>query len=210
MKANWNQRYSRMGKSYGTEPNVFLKESYKALPMGRILCLAEGEGRNAVFLAQKGYQVTMVDYSEVGVENAKKLASQVKREKSGKNKDGGVPLNAIVDDLQTFELGENKWEGVISIFGHTPPTIRKRIHSSLNDALAPGGVYLAIGYSHKQLDYKTGGPPSLDLLYNPEEIAEELSGLKMEHLKLREREIIEGDLHTGLASVVEIVAKKTV
>ena len=101
----WDQRYSTEEFAYGTKPNEFLEANVSHLPKGRVLSLAEGEGRNAVFLAKQGYEVTAVDSSLVGLNKAQKFAA-----------DEGVIIDFVHADLAEFDLGQNKWDGIISIF----------------------------------------------------------------------------------------------
>lgn len=115
----WNQRYSEEGFAYGTEPNDFLKDQYFRLQKeGRILCLAEGEGRNAVFLAMEGYSVTAVDQSSVGLQKAANLAIK-----------HGVEITTRIVDLADYDLGSEVWDGIISIAAHVPPLLRKEFHA---------------------------------------------------------------------------------
>ena len=110
----WDERYSPDEYVYGKAPNQFLEENYNAIPKGKVLSLAEGEGRNAVFLAKQGYSVTAVDASQVGLSKAKKLAEE-----------NGVELELIRGDLVDFDIGENKWDGIVSIFCPLPSALRK-------------------------------------------------------------------------------------
>src|SRR5690606_27890566 len=124
MKELWNNRYQEKD-IFGTEANSFLQEHVEALPKkGKILCLAEGEGRNAIFLAQKGFDVTAVDFSQVGLKHAEERAQEE-----------GVLLTTIVADLKDYSFGENKWDAIISIFGHLPPEIRQVVHKKIPRAL---------------------------------------------------------------------------
>ena len=110
----WDERYSPDEYVYGKDPNQFLEDNYNAIPKGKVLSLAEGEGRNAVFLAKQGYSVTAVDASQVGLSKAKKLAEE-----------NGVELELIRGDLVDFDIGENKWDGIVSIFCPLPSALRK-------------------------------------------------------------------------------------
>ncbi len=130
----WNQRYSEEGFAYGTEPNDFLKAQCFRLPKrGRILCLAEGEGRNAVFLAKQGYLVTAVDQSSVGLQKAVSLAIE-----------HGVEITTEVADLANYDLGSEVWDGIISIAAHVPPLLRKKIHAQVANSLKANGLLLLL------------------------------------------------------------------
>jgi len=194
---NWDERYSAPGFTYGTAPNEFLVSAVGRLPQGRILSLAEGEGRNAVYLASLGYEVVGVDGSLVGLRKAVELASE-----------RGVSIATIQTDLSTFEIEAEQWDGIISCFCHLPSAIRIPLHRRVVKGLKPGGVLVLEGFSKEQLSYDTGGPPSLDMLFSLEELREELAGLKFVHAVTKERDVREGSGHTGIASVVQILGVK--
>lgn len=195
----WNQRYSEPGFAYGTEPNDFLAanaERYLS-PKGEILCLAEGEGRNAVFLARLGFRVTGVDGSAVGLEKARKLAEQ-----------HGVGIETVVADLGDFDLGVEHWDGIVSIWCHTPEILRARLHRAVVAALRPGGVLLLESYTPKQLEYKTGGPPTAELMMTLAAVRVELAGLDFLDAEEKLREVHEGTYHDGMSAVLQVIARK--
>lgn len=193
----WNERYSSSEYVFGTEPNNFLVQHYRSIPKGQVLCLGEGEGRNAVFLARQGYEVTAVDLSEMGLEKARKLAES-----------NDVSLTLIQADLAEFDLGQNAWDGVVSIFCHLPSSVRGQLHKQIRSALKPNGVYLLEAYTPKQLTFGTGGPPDEDRLVDADDLRNELQGLDFEWLQETEREVIEGTHHIGQAAVVQAVSVK--
>lgn len=195
----WDQRYGEPGFAYGTEANDFLAaNAERYLPRGgEILCLAEGEGRNAVFLARLGYRVTGVDASAVGLEKAEKLAAQ-----------HGVRLHTVVADLGHFDLGLARWDGIVSIWCHTPAELRGRLHRSVVAALRPGGAFLLEAYTPKQLEYKTGGPRTAELLMSLDAVRDELAGLDFLVAEERIREIHEGKYHDGTSAVLQVIARK--
>jgi SAM-dependent methyltransferase len=197
----WNQRYSEPGFAYGTDPNDFLAaNAERYLPAkGEILCLAEGEGRNAVFLARLGFRVTGVDSSAVGLDKARQLAEQ-----------HGVGIETVVADLGDFDLGVLRWDGIVSIWCHTPPILRARLHRSVVAALRPGGVLLLESYTPGQLAYKTGGPPSAELLMTLAAVREELAGLDFLTAEEKLREVHEGRYHDGMSAVLQVVARKKI
>ena len=125
----WDNRYSEAGYAYGQDPNEFLKDSVQHIPKGNVLCLGAGEGRNAVYLAQQGFNVTAVDISEVGLNKAKQLAQKM-----------NVHIKTIHTDISNFRIKKNRWHGIISIFFHIQPELRKIIHNNLSAGLAAGGV----------------------------------------------------------------------
>ena len=193
----WNERFSKEGYAYGGEANEFLKNTINLLPKGRILCLGEGEGRNALFLAMAGYNVTAVDISEVGLQKTRKRAEE-------KN----VTIQTIQADLTEFDLGNEEWQGIVSIYCHLHKKDRITLHRQCVKALSKNGVFIMESYSTNQLKYETGGPKILDLLLDLKEVNDELNDLEFKIAREREREIIEGDYHTGMGSVIQIAAVK--
>lgn len=190
----WDERYSKPGYAYGTAPNDWLAESASALS-SPVICLAAGQGRNAVWLAEQGLEVHAVDGSKVGVERT--LAYAAER---------GVTVHATHADLADFDLGEDRWGGVVTIFAHLPPDLRKRLHRAIARGLRPGGALVLEAYTPRQLGRGTGGPPNVDMLYEPEAVAAELAGLELRTCREVERPVVEGWAHTGLAATVQIVA----
>jgi len=195
----WNQRYSEPGFAYGTEPNDFLAANAKPHlpPKGEVLCLAEGEGRNAVFLARLGFRVTGVDSSAVGLEKARKLAEQ-----------HSVGIETVAADLAEFDLGVERWDGIVSIWCHTPAILRVRLHRAVVAALRPGGVLLLESYTPKQLAYKTGGPPTAELMMTLAAVRAELAGLDFLDAEEKLREVHEGRYHDGMSAVLQVIARK--
>ena len=194
----WNERYSESGFAFGTEPNDFLVASVKLLqPHSHILCLAEGEGRNAVYLASMGHRVTAVDSSSVGLEKALLLADK-----------RGVSIDVVEADLEDYLIQPNSFQAIISIFCHLPPAIRTRLHQRVCEGLAPGGIFILEGYARKQINNDTGGPRNLELLMDLEELKRELQPLELSHALETEREIREGAYHDGIGAVVQIIATR--
>jgi len=194
---NWDERYSEPGFAYGTAPNEFLVSVAGRIPKGTILSLAEGEGRNAIYLASLGYEVTGVDGSEVGLRKAAELAI-----------DRGVAITTIHADLNKFEIGAEQWDGIITCYCHVPSALRIPLHQAVVRGLKPGGVFVLEAFSKEQLAYNTGGPQSPDLLMSLDDLKRELSGLEFIHAVQLERDVREGSRHTGLASVVQVLALK--
>lgn len=190
----WDEKYNVEDYIYGIEPNDFLREHFTALPKGDVLCLAEGEGRNAVFLAKNGYNVTAVDSSSVGLEKAKRLANE-----------NSVSIEFNHSDLSLYDLGENRWDGIVSIFCHVPEEIRKMLHKRIVKSLKPSGVLLLEAYTPAQLKHGTGGPPTTDMMFSEILLREELEGIEFSRLIELEREIVEGSYHSGLGAVVQAI-----
>ncbi|RPI66856.1 MAG: class I SAM-dependent methyltransferase [Ignavibacteriae bacterium] len=194
----WDERYASDAFFYGIEPNDFLATSaHHLVSGGKVLCLAEGEGRNAVWLARQGYDVTGVDGSSVGLEKAQALA-----------REHGVSITTITADLAEFDMGEQQWDAIVSIWCHLPPGLRQDVHSRAMRALKPGGVLILESYRPKQLEYKTGGPPVAEMMMTEDTLRKELCLLDFVHLVETDREIHEGPGHNGLSAVVQCIAKR--
>ena len=193
----WDERYSAEEYAYGTAPNEFLLENFSCIPKGKVLSLAEGEGRNAVFLAKQGYAVTAVDSSLVGLNKARKLAQE-----------NGVTVEFIHADLADYDLGENKWDGIVSIFCPLPSSLRKEVYKKVVTGLKPKAVFLLEAYTPDQLRHGTGGGNSVDLMQSASSLRLELASLSFKHLLELERNVVEGIYHTGVGSVVQAIASK--
>ncbi len=193
----WDARYER-GFIYGEAPNDFLVESEPRFRRGaRVLCLAEGQGRNAVFLAAEGHHVTGVDNSAVGLAHARDLAERQH-----------VVIETVLADLAAFDMGERRWDAIVSIWCHLPPGLRTDVHRRCVAALAPGGVFVLEAYRPAQLEYGTGGPPDPALLYTLEDLVADLNGLAIEHGIEKVRDVHEGILHRGPSAVVQVIATR--
>jgi SAM-dependent methyltransferase len=195
----WDERYKAEKYAYGKTPNKFLEENINCIPKGKVLSLAEGEGRNAVFLAKQGYSVTAVDASLVGLNKARKLAEESE-----------VAIEFIHADLADYELGENKWDGIISIFSPLPSSLRKELHKKVIAGLKQNGVFLLEAYTPDQLRHGTGGGNSVDVMQTKESVSLELASLKFKRLTELERDVIEGIYHTGIGAVVQAIATKEI
>jgi SAM-dependent methyltransferase len=192
----WNERYAGDEYLYGTEPNSFLAEQHKLLH-GPVLSLSEGEGRNAVFLASRGLEVVCVDISAVALEKANRLA-----------KSRGVEITSLVCDLETFVPEENHYGSVLSISAHLPSKVRNRLYPLVERSLRPAGVIILEAYSENQLSRNTGGPKDRDMLMTVDKLRREFPNLEPVLLREIEREVSEGEGHTGMASVVQFIARK--
>lgn len=194
----WNDRYKSNEFAYGMEPNDFIKSnSHLIKPHSKILCLAEGEGRNAVYLSTLGHDVTAIDYSIEGLRKTKQLANTL-----------GVKVNTIFVDLSDYVFEQNKWDAIICIFGHFPSQIRQSIHAQIYIALKKGGKFMMEAYSQEQLNYKTGGPLDVKLLYSIDGLKKDFSSFSTIQIEQVERVINEGKFHNGLASVIQVVGEK--
>jgi SAM-dependent methyltransferase len=194
---DWDARYTDEGWAFGKEPNDFLREQGDLLPPGRVLCLAEGQGRNAVWLAQRGHEVTAMDQSAVGLEGARRLAAE-----------RGITLTTLRADLDEFEIEPGAWQGIVSIYAHVSGDVRRRVHARVEKGLAPGGVFLLEAYRPEQIGRGTGGPSEDDRMVNLERLRRELPSLEFVVAREVEREVLEGHRHKGMSSVVQLVARR--
>lgn len=193
---SWDDRYQGDDYVYGTAANEFLRSQVDRLPAGRILCLAEGEGRNAVFLAEQGFTVTAVDQSSVGLAKARRLAAE-----------RSVEIHTLVADLTDFRIEPGAWDGIVSIFAHLPPASRRHVNRGVVAGLRPGGVLVLEAYRPEQLKYATGGPPTAEWMMDLEGLRSELAGLEFEYAKEIVRDVFEGALHHGCGAVVQLRAR---
>ncbi len=193
----WNQRYGGAEYLYGTAPNDFLKDVAVQISAGPVLCLAEGEGRNAVFLAGRGHAVTGVDQSDAGLAKARALAQT-----------RGVPLTTVVGDLTDYAIAPGAWAGVVSIFMHLPPELRRNVLARAVAGLRPGGVFMMEAYTPAQLAHGTGGPSDVALLPTLAQLREELGNLDYLIAREIERDVFEGGGHGGRSAVVQVLARK--
>lgn len=198
MNHYWNQRFAEVEFAYGDAPHVSVREQFGVPGSGRVLCLAEGQGRNAVHLASLGYDVTALDFSEVGLQRAQELAART-----------GVVIQTLQADLSTYVFEPVAWDGIISIFGHLPAPLRARVNAQLYGALNPGGWLQLVGYHPKQLEYGTGGPQEPSMLYTIEGLKAELGpGWTYHVAEVVERELEEGPYHRGMSAFVHLLARK--
>ncbi|OCW57279.1 SAM-dependent methyltransferase [Hoeflea olei] len=197
----WDRKYDRADYVYGTAPSRFLLEQAQWLTPGlRALSLADGEGRNSVFLAQQGLDVTAVDSSGVALAKARRLAGA-----------RSVPVTFIHADLREWDWQPESYDLVVAIFiQFAEPALRDRIFKGMRRTLKPGGVLLLHGYTPRQLDFGTGGPSDAALLYTVEMLAEAFDGMAIERLEAYEAEIDEGIGHSGRSALIDLVARKPV
>ena len=193
----WNEKFAATDYAYGTEPNDFLVSAVTNLKRGATLSLAEGEGRNAVWLAQQGFTVSAIEQSEKGVGKTLRLALQ-----------RGVIVMAERGELETFHIQPNSWDLVVSIYAHTPQELRRKLHRQVVAGLKPGGVFVLEAYTPAQIANNTGGPKDVSLMPTAELLRSELAGLVFDHIEEVERDVVEGSLHTGTAHVVQVVAHR--
>lgn len=193
----WDERYSTNEYVYGKDPNGFLEQVISDAAPGRALDLGAGEGRNSTFLAEHGFEVTAVDGSSVGLSKARELAAE-----------RGVGLVTVHTDLKHFVIEEGYWDTIISFFCHLPPPLRREMHERVVKGLRSGGTYIMELFSPRQLQYGTGGPRSLELLAELDDVKQELEGLDFRIAREVVRPNRSGSAHTGDAAVVQILGVK--
>ena len=197
--SKWDKRYDTDEYVYGTEPNEFLRQYVTAhdIEGKRILAIAEGEGRNAVWLASHGNDVEMWDGSRVGLEKAERLAA---------TKDVSIKTKQV--DLSDAVWEDEAFDVVVCIFGHFPPDVRQAVFDGVKRTLKPGGLYVTEVYHPDQLAYGTGGPSDATLLYTVEAFKPLTEELDTILLRQRTVERQEGRFHHGQSSVVQYVGMK--
>jgi SAM-dependent methyltransferase len=196
--ATWNRRFGAAGFLFGTEPNRWLRgHADHWQPGQRVLCVADGEGRNSVWLAARGLQVDAFDIAEVGVAKARAFAGQQ-----------GVTVNFAVADCDGYAWPEGACDGVAAIFVQfADPALRERLFRNMVRSLKPGGTLVLQGYGLKQLEYRTGGPGIAAHLYTPQLLREAFAGLEILELREYEDELAEGTGHKGRSDLVGLVAR---
>ena len=190
----WDDRFAGPGFAYGTDPNDFLRAEAGRIPSGPVLCLAEGEGRNAVFLSGLGHHVVAVDQSAVGLRKAARLAAERQ-----------VALTTVVSDLRDYRIAPASWTGIVSIFMHLPPALRAEVLGAAARGLVPGGVLILEAYTPAQLAFGSGGPREPERLATLEQLRADLRGLDLVVAREIERDVHEGRYHEGRSAVVQIV-----
>jgi len=193
----WNSRYSEPDYAYGTEPNDYFRKEIIFLAPGKLLLPGEGEGRNAVFAAKSGWNVTAVDFSEQAQIKAIKLA-----------KDNNVNINYAVSSLEDYPYTENEYDAIAFIFVHFPPAIREKVHQSAVKSLKKGGTILIEAFSKSQINNTSGGPKDLSSLCSIEDFINDFPGLIIENLSGHQIMLNEGPYHKGIADVIRFKAVK--
>jgi len=194
----WNARYGEPGFAYGTEPSAFLVSQKNLLRPGmKALAVADGEGRNGVWLAQQGLEVLSVDASEVGLRKAQQLAD-----------DRGVKIRTERVDLTAWAWPEQDFDIVAAIFVHFPPEVRARMHRRMIEALKPGGVLILEAFTPAQLGYKSGGPPVAEMLYTADMLRIDFAGAEFLQIEECVTDLEEGKYHRGPGAVVRLVSRR--
>lgn len=193
----WNERFATAEYVYGTEPNQFFKNQLENLQPAKILFPAEGEGRNAVYAALQGWNVTAFDSSTV----AKKKAKDLAREK-------GVEIDYRIADYENVSFPGENFDCLVLIYAHMHPQKRKEYHQKLASSLKPGGTLILEGFSKKQIKNNTGGPRNVEMLFSEEELRSDFRFFSELSVSQTGITLDEGPFHQGKAAVIRVVGKK--
>lgn len=193
MKEFWNERYAEETYVYGTLPNAFFKEELSKLAVGTILLPAEGEGRNAVFAAEQGWNVYAFDFSPTAQHKANKLANE-----------RGVSIQYKVASFDEITFKPVFFDCIALLFVHLHPATRKTYHEKLIEWLKPGGTLLLEGFSKEQINKPSGGPKNTDMLFSKEELTKDFEALRQIEISELNVQLNEGSFHQGEASVIRM------
>lgn len=195
----WNERYAGEHYHFGVEPNAFLASQQARLRVGMsCLAVADGEGRNGVWLAEQGLDVLAVDSSPVALDKARRLA-----------RERGVTLQVELADLMQWDWPAGRFDVVAAIFiQFAPPPLRAQMFGRIERCLKPGGLLLLQGYTPRQLEYRTGGPSQVENLYTESLLRESFADMEVLHLAEHDSVIREGVGHDGLSALIDLVARK--
>lgn len=195
----WNSRFQQAEYIFGTEPNAYLRRHANLWRPGqRVLCVADGEGRNSVWLARQGLAVDAFDISDVGVAKARKLADAA-----------GVDVAYAVGSCDQWIWPEALYDGVAAIFVQfADPAMRSRLFANIIKCLKPGGILVLQGYTPQQLAYKTGGPSQISHLYTEASLRSAFASMEILELQEYEQELNEGAQHSGRSALIGLVARK--
>ena len=195
----WNERYAVPDYVFGESPNEFVRTAASYLAAGQtVLCVADGEGRNSVWLAERGLDVTAFDFAPNAVEKARQLARR-----------RNVRVDHRIGDLDTWDFAPDEYDAVVAIFiQFLAPDERANAFARMQSAVKPGGLFLLEGYRPEQLQYRTGGPGAIENLYTREWVERSFEGWDV--LLLREYDAVleEGTRHTGMSALIDLVARK--
>jgi len=196
----WNARFAREGFLFGEEPNAFLRtQAHRLQPGGSVLCVADGEGRNSVWLAEHGFRVTAFDFAPNAVAKAKRLAQR-----------RSASVSHEVGDAYTWPWTTRRYDGLVAVFiQFLPPDVRDSVFAGMKSAVAPGGLFLLEGYRPEQVDYRTGGPPRREHMYTRDWLQRTFSDWEMLVLEDYDAVIQEGQAHSGLSALIDLVARKS-
>jgi hypothetical protein len=193
----WNERYQSNETVYGYEPNTFFKEQLLLRHPGKLLLPAEGEGRNALFAAQQGWEVSAFDYSEVAQQKTLNRAREL-----------NVSISYTLKSIEGLTLTPSSIDVIALIYVHLTIAAREHLHQQCKEALSPGGAIILEAFSPKQLEYSSGGPRVSEMLYTLEALQQDFEGLHIQLAVQKEVMLAEGPFHTGPANIVQVIATK--
>jgi SAM-dependent methyltransferase len=198
-RERWNTRFAAGDYVFGTAPNAFLAAQASRLRPGMTaLCVADGEGRNSVWLARQGLVVTAFDFSTAGLAKARALAAKA-----------GVRVDYRESDVAHWSWASTQYDVVVAIFVQfASPPLRAQMFAGMIEATKPGGLVIVQGYGPKQLEYATGGPKELENLYTLDLLRESFGALDIAHLAAHDELITEGAGHHGMSALIDMVARK--
>lgn len=197
MSEFWDDRYRSDEYVYGLEPNEFFKEAIDDHKPGKILLPADGEGRNSVYAAIKGWKVDAFDFSRNAVKKALELA--------GKNK---VKINCYIDELENLSSNKNSYDAIALIFVHLTPALRKIVHKNIVNLLKPGGILILEAFEKEQINNDTGGPKNIEMLFSKEELESDFQNLEIDFIEQAVNNINVGKYHTGKSDVIRLIGHK--
>lgn len=193
----WDERFTDDEYFFGTRPHPYFRNAIQEMDAGKMLIAGDGEGRHAVYAAKLGWEVKVVDYSKEGKRKAFQFAA-----------DNGVEFDYEVVDLYEKELPKEEYDVVSMVYAHFLPHMQKAIHKKLWDALVPGGYLILIGFGKRQLEFDSGGPPDIDMLYDAGELKMQFESAKIVDEFQGIREIDEGPKLQGAADQVYLLLQK--
>ncbi len=197
MSLHWDERYNRKEYVYGSTPNVFFENQLTDLKPGDILLPCEGEGRNALFAAQSNWNVVAFDSSEVVKNKAMALATQ-----------NNVSYDYKILDVNEANFEPESFDVIALIYAHFKPQLRSKFHATIQGWLKPGGKIILEAFNPNQLNYNSGGPKDLDMLYSTDILYKDFEGMKIELIETSTIVLDEGAFHQGDAAVIRFVAQK--
>ena len=197
-KETWEQRFDNDSYIFGEEPNEYLRSQLKLLKPGNVLSIADGEGRNSVWLAKKEFEIDAFDFSSNAIRKAQRLADA-----------NNVIVNFHNIDWQSFNWKKNHYDNIVGIFFQfAGPEDRMKIFNHIDASLKPGGVVVLQGYSTAQMKFNTGGPGKLEHLYDEKILVTAFKHYELLDIRTYESEIHEGTSHKGMSGLIGFVAKK--
>jgi SAM-dependent methyltransferase len=196
----WNARFAREGFLFGEEPNAFLRtQAHRLQPGGSVLCVADGEGRNSVWLAEHRFRVTAFDFAPNAVAKAKRLAQR-----------RSVSVSHELGDAYTWPWTTRRYDGLVAVFiQFLPADVRDSVFAGMKSAVAPGGLFLLEGYRPEQVDYRTGGPPRREHMYTRDWLQTTFADWEILVLETYDAVIQEGQAHNGMSALIDLVARKS-